>query len=524
MKKTLFFALVIAVLLSISVFAADEADMLIQNAPEFIQGDVMLISDLEEPASQLKYAPDGTPLFGDVDYEKDTFSGALSTLAKAKIVEGFPDGTFRPQNGLTRAEFCKMVNLIFGYKELDKTGFPDVVKEDIHCWFYDVALIAKKAGYIKGYENGDFRGNNNLTREETCTILNRLLKLYAIPLPGMEITDKVSDWAINDVNAVVTNMMMPLEEGNTFRATEIIKRSEVVVVLANLYSARQEEEKKNENNNTGSGSVGGNTGSGNTGSGNTGSGNTGSGNTGSGNTGSGNTGSGNTGSGNTGSGNTGSGNTGSGNTGSGNTGSENTGSGNTGSGNTGSDNTGSGNTGSGNTGDDNTGDNNTGDDNTGDDNTGDDNTGSGNTGDNNTGDDNTGDDNTGDDNTGDDNTGDGEDEMTPEEIEEIVGHIETAREVIDGAKGLKSEEREIKKLLLKVFDKAIEDGNNGVSITPEYTREAYDDIIQEAVDKHYAMSEDDRGEFINKLMNLASKLDDTTYDILFEYFPLEYFI
>ena len=74
MKKTLFFALVIAVLLSISVFAADEADMLIQNAPEFIQGDVMLISDLEEPASQLKYAPDGTPLFGDVDYEKDNDS------------------------------------------------------------------------------------------------------------------------------------------------------------------------------------------------------------------------------------------------------------------------------------------------------------------------------------------------------------------------------------------------------------------------------------------------------------------
>ena len=391
MKKLLFFTMVIAALLAVSVFAVDDADMLIQNNPEFVQGDVMLISDLEEPVSQLKYAPDGTPLFGDVDYEKDSFAGAVSILAKAKIVEGFPDGTFRPQNGLTRAEFCKMVNLIFGYKDLDKTGFPDVVKEDIHCWFYEVALIAKKAGYIKGYENGDFRGNNNLTREETCTILNRLLKLYAIPLPGMEITDKVSDWAVNDVNAVVTNMMMPLEEGNTFRATEIIKRSEVVVVLANLYTARQEEKKENE-------------GSSSTGSGNTGSGNTGSGNTGSGNTGSGNTGSGNTGSGNTGSGNTGSGNTGSGNTGSGNTGSDNTGSGNTGSGNTGSGNTGSGNTGSGNTGSGNTGSDNTGSDNTGSGNTGSGNTGSGNTDDNNTGDDNTGDDNTGSGNTGDDNT------------------------------------------------------------------------------------------------------------------------
>jgi len=506
MKKLLFFTMVIAALLAVSVFAVDDADMLIQNNPEFVQGDVMLISDLEEPVSQLKYAPDGTPLFGDVDYEKDSFAGAVSILAKAKIVEGFPDGTFRPQNGLTRAEFCKMVNLIFGYKDLDKTGFPDVVKEDIHCWFYDVALIAKKAGYIKGYENGDFRGNNNLTREETCTILNRLLKLYAIPLPGMEITDKVSDWAVNDVNAVVTNMMMPLEEGNTFRATEIIKRSEVVVVLANLYAARQEEKKENEgSSNTGSGNTGsGNTGSGNTGSGNTGSGNTGSSNAGSGNTGSENTGSGNTGSGNTGSGNTGSGNTGSDNTGSGNTGSDNTGDNNTGDDNTGDDNTGSGNTGSGNTSDDNTGDDNTGDDNTGSDNTGDDNTGG--------------------DNTGGDNTGDDNEEMTPEEIEqaneEVLFYIKKARDGISPLLFGRSETA-IKKLLIQGFDGVTADAANGILITPEYVREEYDAIIVDAVDKYNALSETKQSSFRDNLMNAV---DSETLAFLVDYFPLEYFI
>ncbi len=303
---------------------------------------VMTIAVLANDSQpQLKYDNDGTPLFSDIDYEKDSFAQSVSILAKAGIVSGFPDGTFRPDNGLTRAEFCKMVNLIFGYDKADEEPFIDISREDIHCWFYDIAMVAKKAGYIKGYEDNSFRGDNKLTREETCTVLNRLLKLYALPLSGMEVTDEVSDWAVEDVKAVVTNFIMPLEEGNTFRATEIIKRSEVIVVLANLYTARQEELEKDEEKDDNTGSSSGNSG-------------------------------------------TSGGTTGGSSAG----GDDSTGDDNTG------DNAGD-NTGDDNTGDDNTGDDNTGDDNTGDNNTGDDNTGNDNTG-GSTGGDDAGDDNTGD--------------------------------------------------------------------------------------------------------------------------------
>ena len=247
MKKILLpiLAMLAAMILVVSVAAED--------ATSYVQGDVMAIAEGDAQQTTLKHAADGTPLFSDIDYDNAAYANSVSILAKAGIVGGFPDGTFRPDNGLTRAEFCKMVNMIFGYTESDETKFIDISKDDIHCWFYDVALIAKKAGYIKGYEDDSFRGNNQLTREETCTVLNRILKLFALPLEGMDVTDAVSDWAVNDVKAVVTNFLMPLEEGNTFRATEIIKRSEVVVVLANLYTAHQEELKKQEEKNNHSG-------------------------------------------------------------------------------------------------------------------------------------------------------------------------------------------------------------------------------------------------------------------------------
>ena len=91
---------------------------------------------------------DNTVKFSDVD--ANTLEGqAIYKLANAGIVNGNGDGTFAPNSGLTRAELCKMINLVFGYREADTVQFNDVKPED---WFAPYVLIAKKAGYINGYE------------------------------------------------------------------------------------------------------------------------------------------------------------------------------------------------------------------------------------------------------------------------------------------------------------------------------------------------------------------------------------
>ena len=169
-------------------------------------------------------------VFSDVPQDS-SYAEAVSKLVANGVLNGYEDGTFRPENGITRAEMCKMINLTFGYTDTtDAPGFSDVDEDD---WYLPYALAAQKEGYIEGYEDGTFRGSNNITRQEVCVILARLLKLYNLPIDA-GITDEVADWAKDAVNSVVVSQFMPLEEGNTFRATEVIKRYEHATVLANF--------------------------------------------------------------------------------------------------------------------------------------------------------------------------------------------------------------------------------------------------------------------------------------------------
>ena len=94
--------------------------------------------------------------FSDVD--ANTATGAnIYKLVNAGILNGYEDGTFRPNNNLTRAELCKIVNLVFNYTEAEELSFSDMSKND---WFYNYVAIAKKAGYITGHADGTFKGND----------------------------------------------------------------------------------------------------------------------------------------------------------------------------------------------------------------------------------------------------------------------------------------------------------------------------------------------------------------------------
>lgn len=159
--------------------------------------------------------------FSDVD-TSTAIGQAIEVLTGAGILSGDGDGHFRPNDGLSRAELCKIVNKIFKYTEKDTTGFTDVSAES---WYYDQVLIAKKAGYIKGYDDGTFRANNKVTREQACVILARVTGIKDNGV-AVEIADEVAAWALPSVKLVVAHKLMALEEGNRFRATQNITRGE----------------------------------------------------------------------------------------------------------------------------------------------------------------------------------------------------------------------------------------------------------------------------------------------------------
>ncbi len=101
----------------------------------------------------------------------DWYNNAISTLSNAGIVSGYPDGTFRPNAPITRAEMSKIIAL---FAKLDKTTdrFSDIAGH----WAEAYIKLAAGNGWIEGYPDGSFRPNQSITRAETVTMINRVLE------------------------------------------------------------------------------------------------------------------------------------------------------------------------------------------------------------------------------------------------------------------------------------------------------------------------------------------------------------
>ena len=112
--------------------------------------------------------------YTDVPYES-WFNNAISTLSNMGIVSGYPDGSFRPDAPITRAELTKIAVGFFQYADQYFTylgNFTDVTGNE---WFTSFVAAASALGLIEGYPDGSFRPDAAITRAETCTIINRTL-------------------------------------------------------------------------------------------------------------------------------------------------------------------------------------------------------------------------------------------------------------------------------------------------------------------------------------------------------------
>lgn len=99
------------------------------------------------------------------------YNNAVSTMTRAGIVNGYPDGTFRPNAPITRAEMAKIIAL---FAKLDKSTdrFPDAAGH----WAEAYIRLAAGNGWIEGYPDGTFRPNQSITRAETVTMIDRVLE------------------------------------------------------------------------------------------------------------------------------------------------------------------------------------------------------------------------------------------------------------------------------------------------------------------------------------------------------------
>ena len=112
--------------------------------------------------------------FPDVN-EDDWFNVTVSSLANMGAISGYEDGTFRPNEPISRAELAAMAVRFYDAfeAEYEEGTFLDVDGDE---WYADAIAAAEELGIIGGYPDGTVRPNNNITRAETCAIVNRVLE------------------------------------------------------------------------------------------------------------------------------------------------------------------------------------------------------------------------------------------------------------------------------------------------------------------------------------------------------------
>lgn len=158
---------------------------------------------------------------------------AIIKLKSAQIVNGYEDGTFRPNSTITRAEFAKMLCSIL---ELSKEGveniFSDVAKDS---WYAESVNLLAATGIVSGY-NGEFMPNKNILRQDAAVMVFKALEYKGIKAEGeylFEDSLDISDYAKTAVSALAAEGVLNGDNGY-FYAKNPITRAETAVLLERI--------------------------------------------------------------------------------------------------------------------------------------------------------------------------------------------------------------------------------------------------------------------------------------------------
>ena len=163
-------------------------------------------------------------------WAKDTIKSFISK----GYINGYQDGSFKPNNDITRAEFVKIVNRVFGFTEKGTVTFNDVKSSD---WFYNDIAIAQKAGYINGKTSTTFAPNDKITRQEVAVILTNIMNNKDTVYDRINtFTDgyKTSSWAKSSVEGAIEAGYLRGNDKGLLNPTGNITRAEAVTMLSRV--------------------------------------------------------------------------------------------------------------------------------------------------------------------------------------------------------------------------------------------------------------------------------------------------
>jgi uncharacterized protein YjdB len=164
---------------------------------------------------------------GDLDghWAKATINRWISR----EIMQGYPDGSFKPDAPIKRAEFAALINRTFGYTAIAAVKFTDM---DGSEWFAPEIGKAVAAGYMNGYPDGSFRPQANIARQEAAVVLARIAGLKD---SGGSISfsdrDSIPGWSRPAIAAVAGTGLITGYPDGSFRPGASITRAETATIL-----------------------------------------------------------------------------------------------------------------------------------------------------------------------------------------------------------------------------------------------------------------------------------------------------
>lgn len=153
------------------------------------------------------------------------------------IVSGYSERNFLPNNQITRAEFLKisLLNLSYNVYAVQSADFTDINEGD---WYFQYITFARSKGFVNGYPDGSFHPNDPITRAEAVTMMMQISGIIDYPLTGIEAeySDVSADDWFGDAVAVATDYGIVRGYGDsTFRPYSNLTRAEAAVIAVSVW-------------------------------------------------------------------------------------------------------------------------------------------------------------------------------------------------------------------------------------------------------------------------------------------------
>jgi len=229
---------------------ADEAidnfhAMFLQNLKHYttttvIQNKTSNITKTQKSDTSITQEKDG--LFTDIPVNHKSYQ-AITYLKENKILQGYPDGSFKPDNTVNRAELMKILigeNLPDGTYE---NCFKDVKQE----WFAPYVCYAKEQGWVTGYSNGTFKPSQVVNRAEA---IKMAIAVFGIDLPTSinsnpyKDTDK-SSWFASYVQAG-KDMGLFGDQWSSFRPSDGMERGDISDIIYKIITTKTDDDQQDD--------------------------------------------------------------------------------------------------------------------------------------------------------------------------------------------------------------------------------------------------------------------------------------